>query len=127
MLLLPSLRKSTNARIVNVSSALYSTGKIHFDNINLNDGAYEPTKAYAQSKLAQIVFTSEMARRLGQPSTVKCYALHPGIIKTELTRHNRLNDTFQNIFFLSPELGCQTTLYCAIDESLENESGYYYE
>ena len=65
LLLMPLLKKSTKARVINVSGGVYATSKLHLDNINL-EGIFEYQKAYAQSKLAQILFTREFARRLGK-------------------------------------------------------------
>jgi NAD(P)-dependent dehydrogenase (short-subunit alcohol dehydrogenase family) len=106
------------------------TGKIHFENINLRNNAYSPSKAYSQSKLANVLFTRELAKRLGKNSNIKVYSLQPGVIRTDLMRHISMN-AFLNfivkIFFIDVEKGTQTTLYCALEESLENETGFYYE
>ncbi|CAG2177036.1 unnamed protein product, partial [Oppiella nova] len=121
--------KSPNARIINVASIGHMAGKIHLDNINLRNGAYSPFKAYAQSKLANILFTREMARRLGYKTNIKTYSLHPGAVNTELVRHSNLGsigDKIMKSIFLSPEMGSQTSLYCALEDSLDNESGFYY-
>ena len=76
-LLMDKLKRSkTIARIINVSSIFYGFGKIHFDNINLVN-SFSPLKAYAQSKLAGILFTKELAKRL-QGTNVRVYTLHPG-------------------------------------------------
>lgn len=126
--LLPLLKKSTAARIVNVASAFHKVGgKIHFDNINLRDGTYDKQRAYTQSKLAQILFTRELGKRLGDQSNVNVYALNPGAVKSDMQRHQNYSETMMNVMFLSPEMGCQTTLYCALDEALDNETGTYYE
>jgi hypothetical protein len=67
---------------------------------------------------------------LGKNSNIKVYSLHPGIIRTDLMRHMKMN-AFLNfivkIFFIDVEMGAQTTLFCALEESLENETGLYYE
>ncbi len=105
-------------------------GRIHFENINLRNNAYSPSKAYSQSKLANVLFTRELAKRLGKNSNIKVYCLHPGIIRTDLWRHSKSNGLLKfisKIFFINVELGAQTTLYCALEESLENETGLYYE
>ena len=128
--LLPLLKKSSKARIITVSSIAHYFGQIHFENINLRNGAYTPSKAYGQSKLANILFTRELAKRLGTNSNITTYSLHPGIIKTDLSRHipfQKLNNIVMNLLYISVELGAQTTLYCALEESLDNESGLYYE
>lgn len=126
--LLPLLKKAPRARIVNVSSELYLLGSIHFDNINLRNGAYSGMKSYAQSKLANILFTRELAKRLGPGSTVTVYALNPGAVKTGIGRHaNVVVRIWHGLISVNVEAGCQTTLYCALDESLDGESGFYYE
>ncbi|CAG2173285.1 unnamed protein product [Oppiella nova] len=125
--LLPQLQRAPKARVVSVSAKYYEVGKLYFDNLNLRNGKYDPTRAYAQSKLAQVLFTRELSRRLGQGSTVTCYALHPGVIKTDLQKHVFNNDPIRDILFLNTEMGVQTTLYCVLDEQLDTESGFFYE
>uniref|UniRef100_A0A8C1ITF6 Si:ch211-107o10.3 n=1 Tax=Cyprinus carpio TaxID=7962 RepID=A0A8C1ITF6_CYPCA len=110
-LLLDLLKKSTPSRVVNVSSLAHEKGKIHFDDINLEKN-YDPLVSYRQSKLANILFTRELA--LGRhffPS---------------LSLWKRL--LFMPFFFFvkTPWQGAQTTIYCAVDESLQNTSGLYY-
>ncbi|KAG1942086.1 retinol dehydrogenase 11 isoform X2 [Pimephales promelas] len=131
-LLLDLLKKSTPSRIVNVSSLAHETGKIHFDDINLEKD-YNPTKSYKQSKLANVLFTRELAVRL-KGTGVTTYSLHPGVIHTELGRHflpslplwKRLMFLPFYFFVKTPWQGSQTTIYCAVDESLQNTSGLYY-
>ncbi|XP_054152418.1 retinol dehydrogenase 13-like [Oppia nitens] len=129
-LLLPLLKNSQKAKVINVSSKAHKTGKIHFENINLRNGIFTPLKAYSQSKLANVLFTREMTRRLGPKSSITTYCLHPGIVRTDLNRHFPLQfaiNIFINMFYLDIESGVQTTLYCALDPSLDNESAFYYE
>jgi NAD(P)-dependent dehydrogenase (short-subunit alcohol dehydrogenase family) len=129
-LLLNLLKKSSNARIINVASTAYITGKIHFENINLENNAYSPVKAYSQSKLANVLFTRELAKRLGKNSNIRVYCLQPGYIRSDLWRHSN-NMSFFNfisrVFFIDIEKGAQTTLFCALEESLDNETGFFYE
>ncbi|CAG2161780.1 unnamed protein product [Oppiella nova] len=132
LLLLPLLKGAPKARVVSVSSGLYKVGKIHFDNINLRDGAYAPMKAYNQSKLANVLFTRELAKRLGPNSTISAYCLHPGAIKTDIVKTDKLYERFlanivSSLLFLTPHMGAQTSLYCALEDSIENETGFYYE
>ncbi|CAG2180252.1 unnamed protein product, partial [Oppiella nova] len=132
LLLLPLLRNSPKARVVNVSSIVHIFGSIHFENINLRNGAYDPHKAYAQSKLANILFTRELAKRLGPDTNINVYALHPGAVRTEGARNMGAVKRFMihimlKIIAINVDKGCQTTLYCAVDESLDGESGCYYE
>ncbi|CAG2173023.1 unnamed protein product, partial [Oppiella nova] len=125
--LLPLLRKAPKARVVNVASGFYEIGKIYFDNINLRNGKYDPQTAYCQSKLAMVMCTREMAKRLGNKSNVTVYVLNPGVVKTELQRHQKYSETLMKMMFLSPEMGAQTTLYCTLQEELDGESGFYYD
>ena len=129
LLLLPLLKKSkTKARVINVSGGIYVLSKLNLDNINMT-GIFELMQTYAHSKLAQILFTREMARRLGANSNVNVYALHPGVVDTHAFRNLGSTGTGGQppIKRISVELGAQTTLYCALEESLDNESGLYYE
>ena len=86
-LLMPLLKKATpGARIVNVSSLGHTMGQIYWDDINFEKTPYDPLNAYTQSKLANVLFTKELARR-GEGSGVSAYSLHPGVVHTELGRH----------------------------------------
>jgi retinol dehydrogenase-12 len=82
-LLLPALREAAAARIVNVSSGSHFSGSIHWNDINLRRG-YNGLKAYDQSKLATVLFTRELARRLGPHSSISAYAVDPGLVKTDI-------------------------------------------
>ncbi len=130
MLLLDRLKAAPKARIVIVSSIAHMLGIIHFDDINL-DKEYTPLKSYVQSKLANVLFSKELARRLSA-TNITTYSLHPGIIRTSLHKYGAIYGTFigralNRVFLISPSLGAQTTLYCALDDSVANQSGYYYE
>lgn len=132
-LLLPRILQSTPARIVNVSSLAHERGRMHFDDLNMEKN-YAPFQAYAQSKLANILFTKQLADRL-KNTGVNVYAVHPGLVKTEIGRH--FGDTifpgFRSLIKIAlffrlktPEQGAQTSIYCSIDEQLADESGLYY-
>uniref|UniRef100_A0A1A8EE07 Uncharacterized protein n=1 Tax=Nothobranchius kadleci TaxID=1051664 RepID=A0A1A8EE07_NOTKA len=130
--LLDLLKKSSPSRIVNVSSLAHEKGQIYFDDIN-QEKNYNGWKCYAQSKLANVLFTKELAHKL-QGTGVTAYSLHPGVIRTELARHmlptiplwKRIVYKPVVFFIKNPTQGAQTTIYCAVDESLQNESGLYY-
>jgi NAD(P)-dependent dehydrogenase (short-subunit alcohol dehydrogenase family) len=76
-------------RVINVSSSAHLFGNIHVDDINLRKG-YNNWKAYGQSKLANVMFTFELAKRLPQSAKVDTNALHPGVVSTELARWDLL-------------------------------------
>ncbi|XP_061077245.1 retinol dehydrogenase 14-like [Conger conger] len=130
--LLDLLKKSTPSRIVNVSSLAHEKGKINFDDINM-DKDYDPYNSYRQSKLANVLFTRELATRLQGTGVTVC-SLHPGVIHTELGRHfiagmplwKKVIGCVLLPLLKTPWQGAQTTIYCAVDESLEGVSGLYY-
>nr|CAD7260103.1 unnamed protein product [Timema shepardi] len=132
-LLLTKLQVSAPSRIINVSSVAHMRGKINTKDLN-SENNYDPGEAYNQSKLANILFTRELARRL-QGTGVTVNAVHPGIVDTELTRHmSFFNSTlsalvlrpFVWLFIKSPRQGAQTTLYAALDENLQHKTGIYF-
>nr|CAI5817404.1 unnamed protein product [Callosobruchus analis] len=139
MLLLPTICKSTPARIVNVSSLAHElSSRIDFSDLNWEKRRYSSIGAYEQSKLANVLFTKELSRRLRENkiNDVNVYTLHPGVIKTELGRH--LSRTFvpglstlfslcTALFFKSVEQGAQTTIYCALHDDCAHDSGLYYK
>ncbi|XP_063392794.1 retinol dehydrogenase 13-like [Cydia fagiglandana] len=137
MLLLPRIRNSTPARIVTVSSAAHTRYDIKFDDLNYKNRSYSPAEAYSQSKLANVLFSKELASKLKEHNIdgIHTYSLHPGVIKTELGRHlddslfwgaRRLIGIMFMPFLKSPELGAQTTIYCSVDEKCADETGLYY-
>ncbi|XP_038829046.1 retinol dehydrogenase 12-like [Salvelinus namaycush] len=127
-LLIDLIKRSTPARIINVSSLAHFWGTINLDDINSEKG-YDKKKAYSQSKLANVLFTRSLAKRL-QGTAVTAYSLHPGVVQTDLWRH--LNAPQAAIMkMISPFTktsvqGAQTTIYCAVAPELETESGGCY-
>uniref|UniRef100_A0A8C2DSB5 Protein transport protein Sec61 subunit gamma n=2 Tax=Cyprinus carpio TaxID=7962 RepID=A0A8C2DSB5_CYPCA len=127
-LLLDLLKKSAPSRIINVASVAHTWGSIHLDDINSEKG-YSPRRAYGQSKLANILCTRSLAKRL-QGSGVTVYSLHPGVVQSELFRN--LSKPVQiavkvfSPFTKTTIQGAQTTIYCAVEPKLDNESGRYY-
>ncbi|XP_048418776.1 retinol dehydrogenase 13 [Stegostoma tigrinum] len=132
-LLLDLLKKSAPSRIVTVSSLAHIRGKINFDDINL-ENCYDPAVSYEQSKLANVLFTRELAKKLkGTGVTANC--LHPGVIKTELLRHlyptlsiwwKILLVPVSILTFKRAWQGAQTSIYCAVSEELNDVSGLYF-
>ncbi len=84
-LLLDRIKEAPSARIVNLSSMGHKWGKINFDDLNLTQN-YSPWIAYFQSKLANVLFTRSLAKRL-QGTNVTTNSVHPGGVRTELGRH----------------------------------------
>ena len=106
--------------------------KLDVDDLNFDNNIYDGFAAYSNSKLANILFTRELAKRL---KNTTAYCLHPGVIETEITRN--FNKVFQiasgtimwpikKIFLKSCWEGAQTTIFCAIDKSLDGITGRYY-
>jgi NAD(P)-dependent dehydrogenase (short-subunit alcohol dehydrogenase family) len=120
-LLRARLEESGESRIVNVASDAYESagGRLDFDDLEARR-RYKPLKAYGASKLANILFTRELARRLeGTGVTANC--LHPGLVASGLTRNNgwvgRFGMTLMRPFSRSPERGAETAVYlCAAAE-----------
>jgi NAD(P)-dependent dehydrogenase (short-subunit alcohol dehydrogenase family) len=113
-LLLPHI----TGRVVSISSQLHKRGKIHLDDLNGDHRRYNALQAYRDSKLATILFTTELQRRLDDAgSTTRALTAHPGIARTNLTEHvsgvtGWLSARFQQIFN-DPEHGALPTLYAA--------------
>ncbi|XP_021506860.1 retinol dehydrogenase 11 [Meriones unguiculatus] len=126
-LLLEKLKESAPSRVVNVSSLAHHLGRIHFHNLQ-GERFYNAGLAYCHSKLANILFTQELARRM-KGSGVTTYSVHPGTVHSELVRHSSVMRWLWNLFFIfikTPQQGAQTSLYCALTEGLENLSGSYF-
>merc|ERR1719247_1816461 len=85
-LLLPQLRHSEPARIINLSSLAHQSGKMDFDNFNFEKGAYDKNLVYGTSKLANILFTRQLAKEV-KDSNIQVFSLHPGAVQSELGRH----------------------------------------
>lgn len=116
-------------RIVNVASGAHKTGKIHFEDINLTRG-FNVVKAYSQSKLANVLFTRELARRLKTKGiTVNC--CHPGAVATNMgiSRDTGFGKTITRMlkpFFQTPEQGAGTAIYLASSKDVEGITGEYF-
>jgi NAD(P)-dependent dehydrogenase (short-subunit alcohol dehydrogenase family) len=127
-LLIDLLRADAPSRIVNVSSAAHQGAVLDFDDLQ-SEQKYAGFRAYGRSKLANILFTHELARRLeGTGVTANC--LHPGVVATGFNRNNgllmRLGMTIARPFLISAEKGAQTIVYLASSPEVEGVTGEYF-
>ena len=127
-LLLDVLKASAPARIINVTSSGERSGTINFDDLQ-GEGRYSGIRAYNQSKLAMILWTYELARKLeGTGVTANC--VHPGVVVTNLGRGSSgsfgLLLRLMRPFFSSPEKGAETSIYLASSPEVEGVSGKYF-
>lgn len=127
-LLLDLLKTSAPSRIVMVSSKLYKYGNMNFDDLN-SEKNYNKAFCYSQSKLANLLFTLELACQL-EGTGVTVNALTPGIVRTRLGRHVQIPLLAKPLFYLaslvffkSPLEGAQTPLYLACAPEVEGVSG----
>jgi len=125
--LLEVLKASAPSRIVNVASGLYTGGKLDFSDINLEKkGAFAAMSCYKRTKLCNILFTYELARRL-QGTKVAVNAVHPGFVSTELTRDSgAFVKAIVKASAKSPVQGAQTSVYIAASPDVEGQTGKYY-
>ena len=122
--LLPLLRATPGARVVTVSSLMHFAGWIHFADLQSRI-SYNATLAYAQSKLANLLFMREFARRLANAdSDVISAAAHPGSTRTELQRHSDLMRSAGRYFAQDAPAGALPTLYAATADAVR--SGDYF-
>jgi retinol dehydrogenase-12 len=131
--LLLDLLKSTaseagEARVVNVSSGAHSGAHMHFDDLQFEHG-YAGMRAYGQSKLANILFTYELARRLAG-SAVTANVLHPGFVASRFATNNglfvKMGMQLARLIAISPEEGAQTSIYLASSPEVKGVSGKYF-
>ncbi|MGV8910043.1 MAG: SDR family oxidoreductase [Propionicimonas sp.] len=128
-LLLDRLKESAPARVVTVSSNAQAMGRIGFDDLQ-GERAYAGSRAYNQSKLANVLFTYELARRL-QATSVTANALHPGVVSTSFGaedpgRIQRLFVPLMRPFMKTPAQGAATSIHLAWDPDLEHVSGQFF-
>lgn len=129
-LLLDLLEKSAPSRVVNVASISHRRGRLDFDNLGYEKGGYFIMSAYGRSKLANVLFTRELACRVqGKGITVNC--LHPGTVATNIWSHApwfaRPFLAVQKLFLISAEEGGDVIVHLATSPDLEGRSGLYFE
>ncbi|HEY0300552.1 MAG TPA: SDR family NAD(P)-dependent oxidoreductase, partial [Rhizomicrobium sp.] len=127
--LLPNLKATPGARIVSTASTAHSAGKLDFDDLQLRK-SYGTFRAYGTSKLMNILFTRELARRLGG-SGVTANSLHPGGVNTRFGSNNRglagvIFKVAVSVFGISPEQGAKTIIHLAASPDVATISGEYF-
>ncbi len=128
-LLLDRLKASAPARVVTVSSGAHRRVSLNFDDLQ-NEQRYVPFDVYSQSKLANVYFTYELARRL-EETGVTANCLHPGVVSTSLFRHLPpllgLAVKFARPLLLTPAQGADTVVYLAAAPDVAEVSGRFFE
>jgi NAD(P)-dependent dehydrogenase (short-subunit alcohol dehydrogenase family) len=124
-LLLPKLTASAPARVITVTSDAHSAARLDLSDPNLEHG-WDSWRSYANSKLANILFTRGLARRLdGTGVTANC--AHPGVVRTGFGRESRpllkLGITIARPFMASPERGADTIVYLASSPDVAGQTG----
>ena len=128
--LMPAISAATSARIINVSSVGHRSGDIDFDTLLLDQFNYKRWRAYYRSKLANLLFTYEMHRRLerAQIDNISSLAAHPGVARTNLAQGMGFIGTLLKpmafLFFQSAQMGALPILRAATDASAQG--GQYY-
>lgn len=130
-LLLDRLKESSSARIINISSGTHSSGNGVIENIT-NSSEYDGRKQYANSKLANILFTYELAGRL-ENANIAVNAVDPGGVATNFARNNGLISWLRHRIYyltkgtlLTPKQGCETVVYLATSPEVEGVTGKYF-
>ncbi len=130
-LLLPYLEKAPQGRILTVSSGSHRNTRMHWKDVMFSRH-YGTLRAYKQSKLANVLFTLEQNRRLGEGSTVKAYAVDPGLVNTHIG--NKDSSGFVNWFWSkrskkgsSPEVAAETIVYLACRQAIPYHDQWYFK
>lgn len=129
-LLLDLLRRAPASRVINVSSSAHFGAKIDFERFRSGRGKYRGMPAYAQSKLANVIFTREMARRYPE---IRSYSLHPGVVATRIVRPGRggwlltLGWNLMKPFSFSPKRGAKTSIFLATAHPAPEPNGQYFD
>jgi NAD(P)-dependent dehydrogenase (short-subunit alcohol dehydrogenase family) len=129
LLLLDLLVKSAPSRIINVSSEAHRFVKLNLNDINM-EKKYRSFQAYSNSKLANIMFTYDLSRRL-EGTGVTVNALHPGFVNTNFgkNQYNKLTKPFTkfiNLFTISAAKGARTSTYVASSPEVKEITGKYF-
>jgi retinol dehydrogenase 12 len=130
-LLLPLLKNAPGARVISVSSGSHYAGKMHWKDPGFRHG-YHGLKAYNQSKLALVLFTYELARRLGSPSSIVCHTVDPGLVRTEIGLKGNGGIVksiwkFRTRNGIDPAEAAMSVAYLANDPSVDGKTAGYWK
>jgi NAD(P)-dependent dehydrogenase (short-subunit alcohol dehydrogenase family) len=134
-LLAPALLAGAPGRVVNLSSAGHKFAPFNFDDPNYSEREYDKWPAYGESKTANVLFTVGLDQRL-RDRGVRAFAVHPGVIMTELSRHmveadfeslSAKTPTAEELVFKSVEQGSATSVWAATSPDLDGKGGIYLE
>lgn len=131
-LLLDTLKASAPSRVIIVSGSAHHRGKIHKEDLNMSQ-KYDASAAYAQSKLANVLFARELGKRM-LGTGVSVIAVDPGLSDTDLTRHMSMMKSVSRYlvyplfwpFMKSANIGAQTIMHAGLDPALSRSAGDYY-
>lgn len=129
-LLLPKLIESSPSRIVVLTSRDHIKGRINFEDLNSSKN-YNEEEAYNQSKLANVLFTTELSDRL-KGTNVTVNSVDPGYVYSDLMRYSSVYKSpyspvslFFKVFLKTPEMGAQSVIYTSVSKRFETETGKY--
>jgi retinol dehydrogenase-12 len=127
--LLDLLRASSSARIVNTASFMHKWGSLDFDDLHFRQH-YSGIRAYARSKLCNVLFTHDLARRLAD-STITVNAVHPGVVRSNFANNNGVAtrmffDFVKLVSGIGVEAGARTSVYLATSSEVEGKTGLYF-
>jgi NAD(P)-dependent dehydrogenase (short-subunit alcohol dehydrogenase family) len=130
-MLLPRLLAAPRARVVTVSSGSHFAGRMHWNDLHLHRG-YNGLKAYDQSKLATVLFSAELARRLGPRATVSTYAVDPGLVSTEIGK--KAGSGLAGLVWqvrarngITPRAAAESVCSCALEGAVAGATGLYWK
>ncbi|MFD3488837.1 SDR family NAD(P)-dependent oxidoreductase [Streptomyces sp. NPDC058665] len=127
-LLLDNLKQSPDARVIQTGSNVYRGGRIDLDDLNSTRRRYRMMRVYSMTKLATLLFTQELARRI-HGTTVTTTAFHPGMTATNAFRDNRLASVLTHSWLspaITPEKGAEPLLYLATTDDPGSVNGRYF-
>ncbi len=128
-LLLPLLERGAPSRVVNVASVAHASGRLDLQDLNARgDMGTGGLAAYSRSKLALVLFTYELARRLAGKG-VTANSLHPGAVRTRIWQHTggfTPLTTLASLFMIGPKRGARTSIYLATSPEVEGVTGQYF-